>query len=192
MTMSSRARRAPWSPAPTGNNMKSDLSEEEFWAIVMEFDRHVRGAPFDREIVKFLYWKRKAKPGKAPVRAARPLRIYKVDACDICGGTPVRNAKYCARCKRRWLFFPGRVRAMKASWCKGLNGFLDHYLGVVLDEEDLDSPYFMVFDHRIPDRKGDLVVTSMLVNAMKGDLSEDELYLIMNELARHHEWKAFN
>jgi hypothetical protein len=33
---------------------------------------------------------------------------------------------------------------------------------------------------------------SMLMNAMKGDLSEEEFYLIMNELARHREGKPFN
>jgi len=81
---------------------------------------------------------------------------------------------------------------MKAAWCKEKNGFLDHYLGIVVDEENLDSPYYVVFDHRIPRKKGDLVLTCMLVNAMKGDMSEDEFYLMMNELARHREGKVFD
>jgi hypothetical protein len=171
--------------------MKSDLSGSEFWAVVMEFDRHVNGAPFNADIVKFDHWTRRGFKERS-LRAAGPVRYYKVDHCDICGAPPVKNAKYCARCKKRWLHFPGRVRAMKAAWCKEKNGFLDHYLGIVVDEENLDSPYYVVFDHRIPRKKGDLVLTCMLVNAMKGDMSEDEFYLMMNELARHREGKVFD
>lgn len=173
------------------NNMKTDLCDDELWAVVMEFDRHVKGAPFNRDIVKFEHWTRHAFRERA-LRASGPERYYKVDHCDICGAPPVKNAKYCARCKRRWLHFPGRVRAMKAAWCPEKNGFLDHYLGVVVDEENPDSPYYIVFDHRIPRKKGDLHVASMLVNAMKGDMSEDEFYRIMNELARHREGKPFD
>jgi hypothetical protein len=173
------------------NTMKSDLSGEEFRAVVMEFDRHVKGAPFDREVVKFLYWHRKAKVEREPARGIRPLKTI-VPACVICGHKPISHSKYCARCKRRWLNFPGRAGAMKAAWNKDEDGFMDHYIGIKLDEEDLDSPFFMVFDHRIPRKKGDLVVTSMLMNAMKGDLSEEEFYLVMNELARHFEGAPFN
>jgi len=174
------------------NDMKSNLSGDEFRAIVMEYDRHRKGAPFNRDIVKFLYWKRKAKPEPQAIQADRPMTTYNVPACVICGHEPVPHGRYCARCRSYHPNIPGRLPALLDSWNKEQDAFLDHYIGVKLDKEDLDSPYYMVFDHRIPGKKGDLVATSMLMNAMKTDMSEEEFNLVMNELARHHEGKAFD
>ena len=174
------------------NNMKSNLSGDEFWAIVMEFDRHRKGAPFDPDIVKFQYWTRKAFAEPRPKLTGRSMRLVKVDACVICGHPPARYSLYCSRCGRRRPFQEKRLQPMKDAWNKEQDAFLDYYVGVKLDNINLDSPYYMVFDHRIPRKKGDLVVTSMLVNALKTDLSEEEFYLVMNELARHHEGKPFD
>jgi len=174
------------------NDMKSNLSGDEFWAIVMEYDRHRKGAPFNRDIVEFLYWHRKAKPEKPPLQATRPQRIYHVKACVICGAPPAKNSKYCTRCPKHHPNIPGRLPALKRSWNKKQQAFLDHYIGVKLDEDNLDSPYYMVFDHRIPRKPADLHATSMLINAMKTDMSEEEFNLVMNELARHFEGKPYN
>jgi hypothetical protein len=44
------------------NAMKTGLSEEELWKVVIEFDRYLReGGEFDREVVGFEYWKRRAR-----------------------------------------------------------------------------------------------------------------------------------
>jgi len=41
------------------NAMKSALSEEELWKVVIEYDRYLReGGEFDREVVGFEYWRR--------------------------------------------------------------------------------------------------------------------------------------
>jgi hypothetical protein len=40
------------------NAMKTDLSEEEFLAVMAELDRHFNGAPFNKNIIKFEYWHR--------------------------------------------------------------------------------------------------------------------------------------
>lgn len=85
-----------------------------------------------------------------------------------------------------------RARQRAGQACPNKKIRRQNYIDIKLDEEDLDSPFFMVFDHRIPRRKGDLVVTSMLMNAVKGDLSEEEFHLVMNELARHFEGKPFD
>ena len=38
--------------------MKTALSDSEFWAVVMEYDRYMReGGEFDRHVVDFEYWK---------------------------------------------------------------------------------------------------------------------------------------
>jgi len=48
------------------NMMKTDLSEEEFWLVVGELADHFRtGKPFNRDIIKFAYWKRPRMPRKA-------------------------------------------------------------------------------------------------------------------------------
>jgi hypothetical protein len=40
------------------NMMKSALSEEEFWLVVGELAHHFEtGGPFNKDIVKFAYWK---------------------------------------------------------------------------------------------------------------------------------------
>ncbi len=39
------------------NAMKSALSEDEFWSVIMEYDRYLReGGEFNKNIVKFRYW----------------------------------------------------------------------------------------------------------------------------------------
>jgi len=44
------------------NAMKTSLSESEFWAVIMEYDRYLReGGDFNQNIVKFSYWGRPVK-----------------------------------------------------------------------------------------------------------------------------------
>jgi hypothetical protein len=40
------------------NAMKADLSEDEFYLVMNELARHFEGAPFNKDVVKFEYWKR--------------------------------------------------------------------------------------------------------------------------------------
>jgi hypothetical protein len=45
------------------NLMKTSLSEAEFWAVVLEYDRYLReGGEFDRDVAEFKYWRRKGRP----------------------------------------------------------------------------------------------------------------------------------
>ncbi len=40
------------------NAMKTALSEEEFWKVVLEYDRYLRGGgEFDRDVVDYDYWR---------------------------------------------------------------------------------------------------------------------------------------
>lgn len=72
------------------------------------------------------------------------------------------------------------------------DAFLCDHKGVRLEEYDTSDPWYITYHHVIPGKKGELVVTSMLMNGVKGDLSEDEFYLVMNELARHFEGNPFD
>jgi hypothetical protein len=50
------------------NSMKSALTREEFWKVVVEYDRYLReGGEFDRDVVEFDYW-RKARRATASRR----------------------------------------------------------------------------------------------------------------------------
>jgi hypothetical protein len=66
-------------------------------------------------------------------------------------------------------------------------GFRCYYTGVILEERDLSSPWYITFDHRIPGKKGDLVVCAAWVNSMKNQLSEEEFKAVIIELARCRE-----
>ncbi len=45
------------------NLMKTALSEDEFWAVVAEYDKFLnRGGEFDRDVVEFKYWRRARRP----------------------------------------------------------------------------------------------------------------------------------
>ena len=46
------------------NAMKTALSEQEFWAVVAEYDKFLnRGGEFDRDVVEFKYWRRARRRG---------------------------------------------------------------------------------------------------------------------------------
>jgi hypothetical protein len=106
-----------------------------------------------------------------------------------CGAIPAVN-KYCPRCMFHIFKLPdtlAHVRALKAAWDPIVKGFRCYYTGVLLEEKDLSSPWYITFDHRTPGKKGDLVVCAAWVNSMKTQLSEEEFGAIIIELARCRE-----
>lgn len=44
--------------AATINDMKSDMSDREFWAMVTELAKHFNGKEFNEKVFKLKYWKR--------------------------------------------------------------------------------------------------------------------------------------
>jgi len=109
------------------------------------------------------------------------------DTCYICCGVVPPRHRYCARCyghiyKR--LEEKARAIALKAAWDPIRKGFRCYYTDVILDENDLNSPWYLTFDHRTPGKKGDLVVCAAWVNLMKNRLSEQEFRAVIIELAR--------
>jgi hypothetical protein len=111
-------------------------------------------------------------------------------ACYICCGVVPPRHKYCPRCLFHFFKLPdtlAHARALKAAWDPIAKGFRCFYTGGLLEEKDLSSPWYLTFDHRIPGKKGDLVVCAAWVNLMKNQLSEKEFGAIIIELARCRE-----
>jgi hypothetical protein len=65
-------------------------------------------------------------------------------------------------------------------------GFVCYYTGMPLELDDIKSPWYLVFDHWNPRDPRKIVVTSALVNMMKGDLTEDEFWYFIRQLANFY------
>lgn len=63
------------------------------------------------------------------------------------------------------------------------NGYVCYYTGMRLDLEDPKSPWYLVFDHCTPQDPKKVVITSFLLNDMKSDLTENEFWYIIGQLA---------
>jgi len=64
-------------------------------------------------------------------------------------------------------------------------GFICYYTGMQLDLDDPKSPWYLVFDHWNPRDPRKIVITSALVNRMKSDLTEEEFWYFIRQLANH-------
>jgi len=106
--------------------------------------------------------------------------------CYICCGPALPRCKYCKTCRRLvWHYDKlAKAKALKAAWDPIAKGFRCYYTGVLLELKDLSSPWYITFDHRIPGKKGDLVVCAAWVNVMKNQLSEEEFRAVIIEFAR--------
>jgi hypothetical protein len=105
--------------------------------------------------------------------------------CDICGAKPLPRSKYCARCAE-FVYRVGenlaRAAAMKRACKDGV--FYCEYTGLPMNLTDEESPLYMEFDHPIPGQKGELRAVVAFVNRMKTDLSEEEFWTLIHEMAR--------
>jgi hypothetical protein len=114
--------------------------------------------------------------------------------CVICD-TILRHslAKYCTRCKnimarvetRGKADIAAREKALKDSWDKESECFRCHYSGIQLRDNNPRDPRYVTFDHLIPRREGELVITAAIINDMKSDMSVEEFKEIVCQLAKH-------
>jgi len=106
--------------------------------------------------------------------------------CFICG-KPVhaKKSRYCLRCSK----FAIRLRHLPHKTAKYIwdyvrkYGYVCYYTGMLLDMDDPKSPWYCVFDHWVPHDQRKIVLTSFLLNEMKSDLSEDEFWYYVRQLA---------
>lgn len=167
------------------NSVKGTMTEEEFWPVVLALDDyHFKGIPFPIELARLKHWH-----GNAPVKAIpSPKQLplgQSAEFCEICGAKPPPRRKYCAICSA-FVYRAGenlaRVSAMKRACRKGV--FFCEYTGLPLELSDTESPLYIEFDHPVPAKKGLLRAVAAFVNRMKTDLSEEEFWAVIHELAR--------
>jgi len=111
--------------------------------------------------------------------------------CFVCERPISPLAEYCRRCLRH---LPHRHRAaysmaLKAAWNPILQVFICFYTGLILEENDRSNPWYLSYDHRIPQDINTLVVCARWVNSMKTSLSDDEFKAVDIELDRSHKAK---
>jgi hypothetical protein len=177
------------------NGMKSDMSAEEFIAIVREFARYRRTGQFDKAVVELKYWVRLVRPSKLGAGRIPAPKGTTISDCDICGRKSVPGSIYCARC-RKFVFgkyeHQARRKALKEAWSKDQAGFMCHYTGVKLEENDTRDPWYLSFDHRIPGKKGALDVSARFMNTVKATLTERQFLAVMDALDRHLDGAPFD
>ena len=66
------------------------------------------------------------------------------------------------------------------------------YTGILLDENDPNSPWYVSIDHRFPGKKGDLAVCARFVNTVKGTLTAKQFPKVMAALARMMDGEPFD
>lgn len=91
----------------------------------------------------------------------------------------LRCHKFCKRMNQRGL----NAKQVKAIWNYVRKyGYVCYYTGMELEMDDFHSPYFYVFDHRIPGDDTTLVLTCALVNEMKSDTTDKEFRYNVHQL----------
>ena len=180
------------------NEMKSALSEREFWFYVEQLadfiDQHKK-----IKKIKLAYWRHssyghgKGKCGRGRIIDWGPRG--RGNKCDLCG-RPVFNvhAKYCLRCSH----FAHRLE-LQGFGKKTVEDILDHvrrrgftcfYTGMPLDMTDDRSPWYGVFDRVTPGDPSKVVLTSALFNEMKSDLSIKEFWYYIRQLANYKRYHS--
>jgi hypothetical protein len=179
------------------NNMKCTFSDKEFKAISIELDRsHKAKEPFNMAVAEFKYWKGPAdqEPRKMLKMAFR--RIPNLAGCDVCHRKTSKFALYCPICQKlvqRGHSNKERVAPLQVAWDEIRQCFICYLTRLEVELNDRKSPRYISFDHRIPRQAGTLAVAVAFVNLMKTDLSEEEFWLVVGELADHFRTgKAFN
>jgi hypothetical protein len=99
---------------------------------------------------------------------------------------------YCPRC-RRFITVQrenaARRTALIAAWSPEMRGFLCHYTGILLEEKNFRSPWYINFDHLAPGKPG-LVVAAAWVNRMKSFLTEGQFRAVVHALAERFRYGA--
>jgi len=171
------------------NSMKTALSDDEFRAVIIELDRSRKAKePFNMAVAEFKYWKGPAdhKPKKLPSLASP--RLPEVGECFVCDRRTLPHSQFCEECRK--IAFRGdhpheRWDPLKAAWDEIGQCFVCYITGLEVEIDDRKDPRYITFDHSIPRQAGTLRVAVAFANMMKTDLSEEEFWLVVGELANH-------
>ena len=159
------------------NEMKGSLLKKEFRYYVLALDDHR---------------KKHLKVKRIPLVHWQGVGLSMGD--KVCAGcrraAALKGRKYCARCARLAIRMR-RARfsreAINAVWDYIRKyGFVCYYTGMPLDLDNARSPWYLVFDHWMPRDPRKIVITSALINKMKSDLTEDEFWYFIRQLANFY------
>jgi predicted nucleic acid-binding Zn ribbon protein len=83
------------------NQLKGDLTADEFKAAFYELVKHWNGTRFNKAAIAFEYWSRVAPKVKLPAKEPKhPLGVPLPKECVVCGRKPHKGSPYCDRCRR--------------------------------------------------------------------------------------------
>ncbi|MDE2232260.1 MAG: hypothetical protein KGJ95_09415, partial [Candidatus Omnitrophica bacterium] len=174
------------------NTIKSALSEDEFWYMIEQLDDFKRKGKKIKKI-NLAHWRQHVFASKKeglPYKK-RPIWPHPQDKkCDICG-RPVFSlqSKYCLRCSHfNWRmehkgFSPEAMEAVR-EYLRA-NGYVCALTGLPLEMKDDRSPWYCVFDYLVPGDRSSLIVTCALFCEMKSDLTIEEFWYYIRQLADH-------
>ena len=117
-----------------------------------------------------------------------PNPIYK--KCCVCQRLVFSNhSKYCTICsfvsvRMQIRHFSAQIQEAVWDYVRKY-GYVCYYTGMTLDMTDTKSPWYCVFDHWIPHDDRKIVLTSSLINDMKTDMTEDEFWYMVTQLANY-------
>jgi hypothetical protein len=153
--------------------MKGRLLKKEFWYYVLALDDH-RKKHLKVKRIPLVHWQLGRSMGDK--------------VCAGCGRAPaLKGRKFCARCAFRMKHDRLMRDSINAIWDYVRKyGYVCYYTGMPLEMDDPKSPWYLVFDHWMPRDPRKIVITSSLVNEMKSDLTEEEFWYFIGQLANFH------
>jgi len=173
------------------NDMKSDLSENEFWYLIKALADYKRHGAKIRQI-KIKYWGRDYRHDKLLDRLIMKnlSSTQKEQLCCVCGKAILHvysRTKYCRVCARYMIRmkeekFPADTMKEICDYIHD-SGYICYYTEMPLEVNDSGSPWYCVFDHWMPHNPSKIVLTSAVLNDMKSDLLEEEFWYYIKAFA---------
>jgi len=111
--------------------------------------------------------------------------------CAGCGrAAALKGRKFCAKCARiairmKYARFPRKAINRVWNYVRKY-GYVCYYTGMPLEMDDPKSPWYLVFDHWMPRDPRKIVITSSVINEMKSDLTEEEFWYFIRQLANFY------
>ena len=157
------------------NEMRARLSKKQFRYYVLAIDDN-RKKHLKVKKIPLVHWQG-LHPGEKE--------------CDGCRrAAALKGRKFCATCVRT-AFRMKHDRLFRECINEIWDyirkyGYVCYYTGMPLNLDDPKSPWYMVFDHWMPRDPRKMVITSSLINEMKSDLTEEEFWYFISQLANSY------
>jgi len=152
--------------------MKARLTKTEFCYYVLQlYNNRIKHTKFKKRPI--VHWK-----------------LLDPNGCCICGQPKISTkSHYCVTCahaahRMHMLRLPTTTREVIWGYIRKY-GYVCYYTGMKLDITDPHSPWYLSFDHCTPRDPKKVVITSILINEMKNELSEKEFWYYIAQLANH-------